>query len=78
MSHVDPTPEHSEKASFFATTRKAFTAAGAAAVGSIGASIPAIFADGKIEAPELWAAAGVVLGAAAVAFAAVWRVPNDI
>jgi hypothetical protein len=67
-------------ASFFATTRKAFVAAGAAFVATEGGLVPALVNDsvaaGSFQTGEALADLGIGIGAAAVAFAAVWRVVN--
>lgn len=75
-SNTDPTTP----AGFVATTRKAFVAAGAAFVATEGGLVPALINDTiahGFNTGILFADLGIGIGAAAIAFAAVWRVPNE-
>jgi hypothetical protein len=70
MSTSTPNP------TFFQQTKKAFTAAGVAFVGSVAASIQPILQDGKIEGTEVAVALAVAVGVAAAAFGATFGVTN--
>jgi hypothetical protein len=61
---------------FFQQTRKAFTAAGVAFLGSIAAAVQPILQDGKVETPEVVIALSVAVGVAAAAFGATFGVTN--
>lgn len=67
-----PTPAPS----FFTTSRKAFVAAGVAAVATGGTALTGILADGKIEVTECVLGAVAVIVAAAGAFGATYATSN--
>ena len=73
-------PDPTTPAGFVATTRKAFVAAGAAFVATEGGLVPALVNDTVahgLNVGILLGDLGIGIGAAAIAFAAVWRVPNE-
>lgn len=70
------TTEPQARATFFATTRKAFAGGIAGAATAVGGSLSTVFADGAVSGAEAWLLAGAGVGGFVVGFAAVWRVPN--
>lgn len=76
---MSDSPNHraEAKTSFFLTARKAFTAGFAGALTAIGTTVPLAFADGSFSAADAYVVAGAIVGGFALAFAAVYRVPNS-
>lgn len=62
---------------FVKTSRKAIVSGLGAFAGSIGAVIPAIFADGVVTQAELTPAIVIAVGSAIVVGLATYQVPND-
>ena len=62
---------------FVRTSRKAVTAGLGAFAGSIGAAIPAVFADGSVTPNELIPALVIAVGAGLSIGIATYQVPNE-
>jgi hypothetical protein len=73
MTTPAPTPS---TPTFFQSSRKAFVAAGVAAVATGGTALTGILADGKIEVTECVLGAVAVVVAAAGAFGATFAATN--
>lgn len=76
MSMTTPAPTPVSSPTFFQSSRKAFIAAGVAAVATGGTALTGILSDGKIEVTECVLGVVAVIVAAAGAFGATYATTN--
>lgn len=91
MSDLTPGPDHagapepadwsaedykSPGATFIATSRKALVAGATAALPVAGTGIAGALADGAVSQGDIFGVLGLVIGAFALAFGAVYQTPN--